>query len=235
MKYIKLFATKELRYMYEESDDYNLPYVSLEEETNSVNYPIVQFADITIESGMTVTLEDGSILDSGIHTINMTNSHSVPFGIINGKDHIKEVDLFDYMADIQYLIFEGFTNLKKIYLNKLTNEIPESAFNNCINLREVINTGNITTIKANAFANCVNLLKFTFSDNFIIVGPNAFNNCPKLKNITFTSNTPRPQYKEILQQIPSVQNIYVPQDAVQAFKTHSGWLDYASKIKPIEQ
>lgn len=184
---------------------------------------------------MTVTLEDGSILDSGVHTINMTNSHSVSFGIINGKDHIKEVDLFDYMADIRYLRFEGFTNLKKIYLNKLTNEIPESAFNNCINLREVINTGNITTIKANAFANCVNLEKFTFSDKFLIVGPNAFNNCPKLKNITFTSNTPRPQYKEILQQIPSVQNIYVPQDAVQAFKTHSGWLDYASKIKPIEQ
>ncbi len=102
-------------------------------------------------------------------------------------------------------------------------------------MREVINTGNITTIQANAFANCVNLEKFTFSDKFLIVGPNAFNNCPKLKNITFTSNTPRPQYKEILQQIPSVQNIYVPQDAVQAFKTHSGWLDYASKIKPIEQ
>lgn len=83
MKYIKLFATKELRYMYEDSDDYNLPYVGLEEETNSVKYPIVQFADITIESGMTVTLEDGSILDSGVHTINMTYSHSVPFGIIN--------------------------------------------------------------------------------------------------------------------------------------------------------
>lgn len=235
MKYIKLFATKELRDMYEYSEDYNLPYVGLEEETNSVKYPIVHFADITIESGMTVTLEDGSILDSGVHTINMTYSHSVPFGIINGKDHIKEVDLFDYIEDIQYLRFEGFTNLKKIYLNKFTNEIPESAFNNCINLRKVINTGNITTIKANAFANCVNLEKFTFSDKFLIVGPNAFNNCPKLKNITFTSNTPRPQYKKILQQIPSVQNIYVPQDAVQAFKTYSGWLDYASKIKPIEQ
>ena len=48
MKYIKLFATKKLRYMYEDSDDYGLPYVGLEEETNSVNYPIVYFADITI-------------------------------------------------------------------------------------------------------------------------------------------------------------------------------------------
>lgn len=234
MKYIKLFATKELRYMYEESDDYHLPYVSLEEETNSVNYPNVYFVDITIESGMTVTLEDGSILDSGVHTISMTKTHSVPFGITNGKEHVKEVDLFVYISDIQYVSCDGFTNLKKIYLQNMVSKIPYRMFNNCINLRKVINTKNISVIESNAFANCINLDSFTFSDEILIVQSDAFNNCPKLKNITFTSDKPKNVFIEILQQIPSVQNIYVPKDAVQTYKTTQAWRSYASMIKPIE-
>ena len=236
MENIKLFATKQLRSNYEESTSYVEPYVSLEEEYNEVNYNDVSFIRITVGDGRNITLQGGTNLSSGEHTINIKQNFRTSLGITNGKEYIEELDLFDYnRKGIENYYFEGFTNLQKVYLSNKINDIKEGAFNNCIYLENIINTENIEAIGSNAFANCVNLESFTFSDKIKNVETNAFSNCPHLTNITFKSKTPQPYFVTILNSINAVQNIYVPQDSVQAYKTASGWSAYASMIKPIEQ
>ncbi len=236
MENIKLFATKQLRSNYEDSTSYVEPYVSLEEEENEVNYNDVSFIRITVGEGRSITMQGGTTLSSGEHTINMKQGYRTSLGITDGKEYIQELDLFDYnRKTIEQYYFEGFTNLRKVYLSNKINNIKESAFNNCTYLENVINTENIEAIGSNAFANCVNLESFTFSDKIKNVATNAFSNCPHLTNITFKSKTHQSYFVTILNSINTVQNIYVPQDAVQTYKTAPGWERYVSMIKPIEE
>lgn len=236
MENIKLFATKQLRSNYEDSTSYVEPYVSLSEEANEVNYNNVSFIRITVGEGRNITMQGGTTLSSGEHTINMKQEYRTSLGITDGKEYIEELDLFDYnQKTIEQYYFEGFTNLHKVYLSNRINNIKEGAFNNCTYLENIINTENIEAIESNAFANCVNLESFTFSDKVKNVAANAFSNCPHLTNITFKSKTPQPYFVTILNSINAIQNIYVPQDAVQVYKTASGWSAYASMIKPIAQ
>lgn len=236
MENIKLFATKQLRSNYEDSTRYVEPYVSLEEETNELKYNDTSFIRITVWEGRNIILQGGKTLSSGEYTINMKQNFHTSLGITDGKEYIEELDLFDYNRKrIEQYYFEGFTNLHKVYLSNKINTISEGAFNNCTYLESIINTENIEAIGSNTFANCVNLESFTFSDKIKNVATNAFSNCPHLTNITFKSKTPQPYFVTILNSINTIQNIYVPQDAVQTYKTAQGWSAYASKIKPIEQ
>lgn len=236
MKNVKLFTTKQLRSDYEDSSNYTEPYVSLEEEGNEVKYNNISIIRITVKDGGNATLQGGITLKSGEHVINMKQIYSLPLGITNGKEYIEEVDLFDYNeTSVGRSLFEGFTNLRKVYLSNKITAIEDWAFNRCTNLEEVINTENISSIGLNSFSDCSSLEKITFSDKINTISPYSFKNNTSLKNIIFNSDTPKDTFLNILQQIPTIQSIYVPQDAVRTYKTASGWSSYTSMIKPIEQ
>lgn len=85
------------------------------------------------------------------------------------------------------------------------------------------------------FSDCINLRKITLSDNFTTIGQGVFQSCAILADVVIKSSIPSTNLKQILDQIQMVNNVYVPQNAVKAYKTAQGWSAYASMIKPIEQ
>ena len=58
--------------------------------------------------------------------------------------------------------------------------------------------------------------------------------CSILKEATFLHTTP-PSYFDTLYNCPSLESIYVPDESVDAYKTATGWLEFASKIKPLSE
>lgn len=231
MENIKLFATKQLRSNYEDSTSYVEPYVSLEEESNEVSYNTISEIKVTVRDGATVTLAGDVILNAGV---NIVNTKVTKFDIYNGKNNITEIDYSNYRGtDIPVGAFAN-SSLEKLIITGKVNNINAGAFRDVSSLRRAILTS-VSTIADEAFSMCSNLQSIVVSNNLAEVGNNAFFHCNNLTDITFESNFQIFSFTHLLQQIPSVQNIYVPQDAVQAYKTASGWSAYVSKIKPIEQ
>ena len=71
-----------------------------------------------------------------------------------------------------------------------------------------------------AFFNCSSLEEITFGDKLSSIGDNAFNNCKALTSITIKSTTP-PTIIGTLGKTKAT--IYVPADAVEAYKLAEGW------------
>ena len=60
----------------------------------------------------------------------------------------------------------------------------------------------------------------------------TFRMCSSLKEATFLHTIP-PTYQDTLYLCSKLESIYVPDSAVDAFKTATGWSEFASKFKPL--
>ena len=112
------------------------------------------------------------------------------------------------VSNIKYT-FDGCSSLVTAH------EIPsgvtnmEYTFNGCSRL-----------VTAPEILSCVTRLDYTF------------NGCSSLKEVTFLHTTP-PSYYHTLSGCSKLESIYVPDEAVDKYKTATGWLEFASKIKPL--
>ena len=62
----------------------------------------------------------------------------------------------------------------------------------------------------------------------------TFRGCSSLKEVTFLHTTP-PRYYNTLSSCSKLETIYVLDSAVSAYKTATGWSQFASKIKPLSE
>ncbi len=62
----------------------------------------------------------------------------------------------------------------------------------------------------------------------------TFEGCSSLKEVTFLHTTP-PSYSDTLFGCSKLETIYVPDESVNDYKTETGWLEFASKIKPLSE
>lgn len=92
------------------------------------------------------------------------------------------------------------------------------------------------TIRNNNLYNCRRLKYVTVNDSVDIIGMNFLSDCPMLEWVEFTNSTP-PTFESgiMLQNSNSNYVIYVPDDAVDAYKTAHNFSSFASHIKPISQ
>ena len=62
----------------------------------------------------------------------------------------------------------------------------------------------------------------------------TFQGCTSLKELTLLQTTP-PTYRNTLKGCSSLETIYVPDESVDAYKTATGWSQFASNIKPLSK
>lgn len=134
----------------------------------------------------------------------------------------------------------AFLDCKKLTSINIPNVdyINDFAFWNCIELPE-ISLPKCTRLghdKGYVFQNCPKLKKITFgaeTENFSIYYLGASNN---LENIIFLKQTIPPN---LITENPfpttKLQAIYVPDEAVDAYKTATNWVTYADYIKPLSE
>lgn len=105
-------------------------------------------------------------------------------------------------------------------------------FKDCISLINVPNISSSITDMMFTFDGCLSLVTAPAIQNSVTDMFRTFRNCSSLKELTMLGTTP-PSMQSALQGCSSIESIYVPDSAVDAYKTATNWSEFADKIKPL--
>lgn len=125
--------------------------------------------------------------------------------------------------------------IKKIILTDITTIEQYAFYNNNDKLFEVI-MPKIVTIGKSAFNGANKITQIDLPNTISSIDQDAFRNTSNLKDFYCRATTP-PTLGTNVFYSSGVQNIYVPKESVDAYKSAPNWSAYAivSKIKPIPE
>ena len=91
----------------------------------------------------------------------------------------------------------------------------------------------VTNIKLFVFVNCSSLTSIIIPSSVTSIRTSAFENCTSLVSVTIEATNPPSVDGSVFRNTSSNLVIYVPAESVNAYKSASGWSNYASKIQAI--
>ncbi len=109
--------------------------------------------------------------------------------------------------------------------------ITTGAFANCTGLTSITIPNSVTEIGGSVFSGCTGLKSITIPNSVTSIGTWTFSGCTSLTSVKVEATTPQTISKNVFNKCTKLTEILVPSDSVNAYKTASGWSDYASKIK----
>ena len=171
----------------------------------------------------------------------------------DGCTSLTRVDITDLSAWCKIGFGDGsssanpLSNGAKLYLNgsELTDitipsditKIKSYTFYHCTSLTSVTIPNSVTSIGDGAFYYCTSLTSITIPDSVTSIGSYAFSYCDSLTSVYCKPATPPTASADYwgdwyaFHNNPSGRKIYVPTASVDAYKSASGWSDYASDIE----
>ena len=144
------------------------------------------------------------------------------------------------VTTIEDYAFWGCETLTSITIPDSVTAIGESAFFDCDSLTSVNIPDSVTAIGESAFLGCNRLTSVTIGNNVTSIGEFAFDSCSRLTSVYCKAITPPAlalNYYgdcEAFDNNASDRKIYVPMESVEAYKSASGWSDYADDIVGYE-
>ena len=218
-----------------------------------------QYSNMTYaEIGSCVTKIGGLAFRNkyGLYGVSLPNTITeIGYGAFAGSNALFDCVLPDSVTTIEGHAFSGCTSLNNIVIWNNVSSIGASAFYDCdslisINipsgltsisdfcfyscgaLSEIKIPSGITYIGESAFRGCFGLVSVEIPSGVTLINWSAFNDCSGLTGITIKATTP-PTLGTMAFNNTNNCPIYVPSASVNAYKTASGWSDYASRITAI--
>lgn len=261
-KYLNVFNTLAEYQAFSASTEYVQPNVALVKETNVLYYdygnnkPQVdmsdfkgEFQDISvggyyygnsaitkihyIPNGMTNldnTFEDYLSLQEV--TCKIPNSVTNMSNTFYGCESLVTAPEIPNSVTFMYGTFQGCSSLVNAPV------IPDSVtdiqyiFSDCTSLVNAPDIPSSVTNMDGTFTGCTSIITAPEIPNSVTSMNQTFWFCSSLKEVTFLHTTP-PSYSNTLSGCSKLESIYVPDEAVDAFKTATGWSKFASKFKPL--
>ena len=128
--------------------------------------------------------------------------------------------------------FNNCTSLANITIPNSVTSISNSTFYYCPSLTSVTIPNSVTSIGRSAFYYCISLTSVTIPNSVTNIVMYAFDNCSRLTSVTVEAATPPTLGSGAFNYVP-ILVIYVPAESLDAYKSASGWSNYASKIQAI--
>ena len=123
-------------------------------------------------------------------------------------------------------------NIGKITCADSVTEIGNYAFRNCSSLTSITIPDSVTWIGNRACEACTSLTSVTIPDSVKSIGNYAFLSCRSLKEVYCKATTPSSLAGiSVFSNNSSDRKIYVPTESVSAYKSASGWSEYADAIE----
>ncbi len=180
--------------------------------------------------GLQESMFESHIFENGIGKITLKNNITSisSYGITNSR--IKSLVLPSAITRLEAMAIGQNTDLTSVDLTYIT-EIGSQAFASCSNLSQITMPQGDFTIGDNAFVDCG--LTVIDLSNATSIGHYAFNTNVNLTTVIVNRNTPATVGYSIFDTCNALQNIYVPDSAVETYKNE--WTEYADKIKPLSE
>ena len=124
--------------------------------------------------------------------------------------------------------FQGCENIRALTIPDSVETIEDGAFMACKNIRSLTLENGIKTIGANAFWGCENIVSVTIPESVTTI-EYPFNNCKRLESVYCKAVTP-PAGGLLYFEGTDIEVLYVPNEAVDAYKNARGWQIYADVI-----
>ena len=128
----------------------------------------------------------------------------------------------------------AFTGITSLFCkaNKTTRTTGGGAFYSCVELARVELT-DIKEIGSFTFNGCTALSLAIIGDTVTKIDSSAFLNCISLARLVVKAATPPTLASDTLKGCGNLTAIYVPDEAVEAYKAATNWIGYAAKIQPL--
>ena len=128
----------------------------------------------------------------------------------------------------------AFTGITSLFCkaNKTTRTTGGGAFYGCEELTRVELT-DIKEIGSYTFNACTALSLAIIGDTVTKIDSSAFLNCTTLARLVVKAATPPTLASNALKGCGNLTAIYVPDEAVEAYKAATNWIGYAAKIQPL--
>lgn len=112
-------------------------------------------------------------------------------------------------------------------------EIGEYAFYNCVNLKDIALNEGLESVGEYAFAKCLSLIHITMPSTVAYMGNYIFNDCALLNIIVMKGEPPMLGQSGLYYQPLTNIHIFVPQDALESYRTHSRWTKYSYRTSAV--
>ena len=135
------------------------------------------------------------------------------------------------VVEIKSQTFQECNKLTSIVLPNTVTKIGNSAFFYCTQLSSVTLSNTLEEIGYDAFHGCGNLASIDLPASMKWIGIHAFERCNSLTSMTCRATTP-PSFALVESDclLTCLQEIKVPQASVEAYKSASGWSQFADII-----
>ena len=150
---------------------------------------------------------------------------------------LTSVTIPDSVTTIREGVFSWCSSLTSVTIPDSVTTIGDEVFYNCDSLTSVTIGNSVTTIGYAAFWYCSSLTSVTIPDSVTSIGDDAFENCSSLTSVYCKAITPPAVTLDYygdwcaFDENASGRKIYVPTESVEAYKSASGWSDYADRIE----
>ena len=225
---------------YSASTEYTTPCVAVVEENNVIYYdygnnkPQPNYTDYKVSSR--------SLVSDGGDTYGLGETlclNYIPSGVTSLENaFINWLSLEEVTCKIP----DGVTNMNSTFYGCTSlvtaPEIPsgvtdmEYTFGDCSSLVTAPDIPSGVTSMYSTFNGCSSLVTAPTIPSGVIRMSYTFQGCTSLKELTLLQTTP-PTYSNTLKGCSSLETIYVPDESVDAFKTATGWSEFADNIKPL--
>ena len=197
----------------------------------------------------------------GLESITIPNSvKSAEKGAFAYCSGLTSIAISNSLTNIGEMMFQNCTSLASITIPNSVKSIGRQAFEKCVSLTSVVIPNSVTTIGNQAFYNCVGLNSISIGNSVNSIGGGAFNGCSGLTSVTIPNSIESigdwafyscSSLKEVIcyaEEIPatgagvftstpqSQATLYVPDTALEAYKTAEQWKDFGTilSIQEIE-
>lgn len=208
----------------------NIPY-SVEKILYGAFQGCSSLRDLTIPSSVT-TIENSAFAGfNSLETLNYNAQVSLSSSFL-GAFGVKNVIIGDNVPSIGDSVFNRVISLTGLTIGNSVTSIGSYAFLQCRLNGSLIIPDSVTNIGVNAFNGCAYLTDIIIGTGITSIDGMAFNNCGGLTEITINAATP-PTLGNYVFANTNECPIYVPTESVNAYKTASGWGEYADRIHSI--
>ena len=240
--YLKKFATQSDYDAYIQAGypKPNVSYIVDNDEIIFTNYQDSgEDAPDTVVTGMKIADFTGTTFN--LATSYITEAY-IPDGVtkisgnaFRGCSGLTSVRIPDSVTSIGEQAFRDCAALTSVTIPDSVTSIGVSVFYNCTSLTSVNIPDSVTSIGEQAFYNCAALTSIDIPDSVTKISNQAFLQCTSLTSVTVRATTPPTLASNAFNSTHANLVIYVPAASVDAYKSASGWSDYASKIQAITE